>query len=97
MRTQAQDAGIRIVSLRAFLDYLGYRAVPGPWVRGEDFNTQLKAGAASDGTSNVLGNRESQGNVTGLYDPNRRRVYNLQDSLKRRGTSGNTSELYKKR
>lgn len=97
LRQEALDNGIRIVSLGAFLDYLGFQAPAGPWRRGEDFPTTLSAGAASDGTSGGLGQRQSQGNVSGLYHPEKRRIYNLQDRLGRKGTSGNTSDLYKDR
>ena len=96
LRQDALDNGIRIVSLRAFLDYLGYQAPASPWRKGENLPTTLSAGAASDGTNGGLGQRQSQGNVSGLYHPEKRRVYNLQDRLGRKGTSGNTSELYKR-
>lgn len=97
LREEALDAGIRVVSLTAFLDYLGYQASSSPWTKGEDFNTKLKAGAASDTSSDVLGQRSSQGNVSGLHDLSKRHMYNLNDRLGRRGTSGNVSELYRKK
>lgn len=96
LRKEALDSGIRIVSLRAFLDYLGFSAPSGPWRAGEDYPTTLSAGAASDGTSGGLGRRQSQGNVSGLFHPEKRRVYNLRDRLGREGGSGNTSDLYNK-
>ncbi len=95
LREEALDNGVRIVTLRAFLSYLGYQPTASPWVKGEDYQTQLKAGAASSGVSEVLGGRVSQGNVSGVHDAYQRRLFNLNDSIGRRGTSGNVSGLYK--
>ena len=55
------------------------------------------AGAASDGVSGSLGNRESQGNNSAIHDLKKRRSFNLNDRLGRKGNSGNVSGLYKDR
>ena len=96
MREQAMDAGIRVVSLSAFLDYLGYQPTAGPWRKGEDFKATLNNGALSEGVNRPLGRRGSQGNVSGLFHPDKRRIYNLKDRLGRQGSTGLTSGLYDK-
>ena len=95
MREEALDAGIRVVSLPAFLDYLGFQPSASPWRQGEDFRAILSNGAASESVGGGLGQRQSQGNVSGLYSPEKRRIYNLQDRIGRKGTSGNVSDLYR--
>lgn len=97
LQEQAEDNGIRIVSLNAFLNYMGYQATASPWVKGEDYQTTLAAGAASDGVSGSLGNRDSQGNTSSIHDLKKRRAFNVNDRIGRKGTSGNVSGLYKDR
>ncbi|MFK7822280.1 MAG: hypothetical protein AB8G99_26525 [Planctomycetaceae bacterium] len=94
MREDALDAGVRIVSLPAFLDYLGFQPSASPWRDGEDFKAVLSNGAASERVGGGLGQRQSQGNVSGLYHPDKRRIYNLEDRIGRQGTTGNVSDLY---
>ncbi len=97
LQEQAEDNGIRIVSLGAFLNYMGYQATASPWVKGEDYQTTLSAGAASDSVSGSLGRRQSQGNNSAIHDLQKRRTFNVNDRIGRKGTGGNVSGLYKDR
>ena len=96
LQEDAEDNGIRIVSLNSFLNYMGYQPTQSPWVKGEDYQTTLSAGAQSDTTSSSRGRSDSQGNVSAVHDVNKRRIYNLNDRIGRRGTTGDVSPLYKK-
>ena len=68
MREEAKRLGIEEIRMNDFLAYIGYKPerslfIPGaterPW--------NLKAGAASSGTSETVGDRSSGGSVSGLY------------------------------
>jgi len=65
MEREARTAGVRIVNLNTFLDYIGYVPQQRRWVPGENPNWNLKSGSRPTATST--------GNTSGLFDTSRRR------------------------
>ncbi len=66
MKREAEVAGVRIVNLNTFLDYIGYVPQQRRWVPGESPKWNLEAGSRKTGTT-------STGNTSGLFDTSRRR------------------------
>jgi len=65
---EALRAGIRIVRLQDFLNYIGYEPPARSFAPGEDRVFNLKSGSRSAGVDEVLGpNRASNGNVSGRF------------------------------
>ena len=66
MRREAEIAGVRVVNLNTFLDYIGYVPQQRRWVPGENESWNLKAGSRKTESS-------STGNTSGLFDTSRSR------------------------
>ncbi|MGC1272904.1 MAG: hypothetical protein WBC44_04295, partial [Planctomycetaceae bacterium] len=66
MKREAEIAGVRIVNLNTFLDYIGYVPQQRRWAPGENPSWNLESGSRKTGTS-------STGNTSGLFDTSRSR------------------------
>lgn len=72
LTTQAREQGVRVVSLHAFLDWIGHANKKRVWRPGEQVPWTLKAGARSTGVSENLSGQTSTGSTSGLYSRGRR-------------------------
>ena len=89
MRDEARRLGIEEINLNDFLAYIGYiprRNLYIPGVVDRPYN--LRQGAASVSTNEVVKNRAAAGQVSGLYGRSKR--------LKPQSSAGQTSKLYSK-
>jgi hypothetical protein len=88
MRKEARLKGIEEIRLSDFLEYMGYRPQRRLYVPGlVDRPFNLRSGAASVGTNEVVGNRTAAGAVSGLYGRSKK--------LKPQSSAGQTSNLYR--
>lgn len=87
MREQARERGVRVISLKDFLAYMGHVPSRRLWLPGEDVPWQLKSGAHSTGVNQTIGNRVSSGTNSAIYSKSKR--------LKQPKSSGQTSKLFK--
>ncbi|HET6424352.1 MAG TPA: hypothetical protein VFG20_11750, partial [Planctomycetaceae bacterium] len=71
MRDEARLHGIRVVNVSEFMDYIGYKPKQRLFRPGEDRPFTLKAGAASTGVNESLGDRASSGQTGGNYSRNK--------------------------
>ncbi len=71
MREEARLHGIRVVNVSEFMDYIGYKPKQRLFRPGEDRPYTLKAGAASTGINESLGDRASSGQTGGNYSRNK--------------------------
>ncbi len=67
MRKEARLYGVRIIPLNSFLDYIGYKPKRRVFKPGETETYNLKSGARSASVDEPLGNRTSDGQVSGRY------------------------------
>ncbi|MFP6766056.1 MAG: hypothetical protein VB858_20660, partial [Planctomycetaceae bacterium] len=87
MRDEARRLGIEEINLNDFLSHIGYvpqRNLYIPGVVDRPYN--LRSGAASVTTNEVVGNRAAAGQVSGIFGRSKR--------LKPKTSSGQTSKLY---
>lgn len=87
MRKEARLYGVRIIPLNSFLDYIGYKSKRRLFKPGDNRGYNLKAGAASTGVNEPLGDRSSSGQVSGSYGAPSRAV-------PPQTSSGTTSKLF---
>ena len=87
MKEQAREQGVRTVSLKDFLAYMGFKPSRRLWLPGEDLPWKLKSGAHSTATNQSTRNRSSSGKNAGVYTKSKR--------LKQPASSGQTSNLFK--
>jgi hypothetical protein len=88
MRQEARLRGVEEVKLSDFLAWIGYRPQRRLYVPGlVDRPFNLRAGAASVGTNEVVGDRTAAGAVSGIYGRSKR--------LKPQTSSGKTSDLFR--
>ena len=86
MREEARLHGIRVVNVSEFMDYIGYKPKQRLFRPGEDRPFTLKAGAASTGINESLGDRASSGQTGGNYSRNK--------ALPAPSAAGQTSKLF---
>ena len=87
MVEEARLRGTRILSLNDFLSYIGYRPQRRLYRPGENRPYNLHQGAHSTATTGYgPGNRQSSGQVSGLFS--RRRPLKKQDEASTGATSG---------
>jgi hypothetical protein len=67
MRQEARLHGVKIISLNDFLSYIGYKPKRRLFKPGQERPFNLKAGAASAGINEPIGDRASAGQVSGSY------------------------------
>ena len=87
MRDEARRLGIEEINLNDFLSHIGYvpqRNLYIPGVVDRPYN--LRSGAASVTTNEIVGNRAAAGQVSGIFGRSKR--------LKPKTSSGQTSKLY---
>ncbi|MBL6705316.1 MAG: hypothetical protein ISQ06_04340 [Planctomycetaceae bacterium] len=88
MRKEARLKGIEEIRLSDFLEHIGYRPQRRLYIPGlVDRPFNLRAGAASVGTNEVVGDRTAAGAVSGIYGRSKK--------LKPQTSAGQTSELYR--
>ncbi len=87
MREQARERGVRVISLKDFLAYMGHVPSRRLWLPGEDIPWQLKSGSHSTSVNETIGDRVSSGTNSGIYSKSKR--------LKQPKSSGQTSKLFK--
>jgi hypothetical protein len=88
MRKEARLRGVEEVRLSDFLAWIGYRPQRRLYVPGlVDRPFNLRAGAASVGTNEVVGDRTAAGAVSGIYGRSKR--------LKPQSSAGTTSNLFR--
>lgn len=88
MRAEARLKGIEEIRLSDFLEHIGYRPQRRLYIPGlVDRPFKLRAGAASVGTNEVVGDRTASGAVSGLYGRSKK--------LKPQSSAGQTSNLYR--
>ncbi len=88
MRNEARLKGIEEIRLSDFLEHIGYRPQRRLYVPGlVDRPFNLRAGAASVGTNELVGDRTAAGAVSGVYGRSKR--------LKPQTSAGQTSNLYR--
>jgi cell shape-determining protein MreC len=74
MEDEARSAGVRVVNLNTFLDYIGYVPQQRRWSPGETSGWNLQAGAREAATDRSPTARQSStGQTSGLFDTSRRR------------------------
>lgn len=72
LRRSAIQQGIRIITFRDFLSYIGYENKQRLFTAGENMKYTLKSGARSTGTDEVIGaNRISTGNTSARFKTDR--------------------------
>lgn len=67
LRAEAQEHGVRIISLSDFLNYIGFTTQRRLFRPGESAPYILKEGARSASVDESVGKRESSGNTAGVY------------------------------
>ncbi|MDA0282404.1 MAG: hypothetical protein O3B13_21175 [Planctomycetota bacterium] len=88
MRNEARRLGIEEIRLSDFLAHVGYKPQRRLYVPGlVDRPFNLKAGAASVGTNEVVGDRTAAGAVSGIYGRSKK--------LKPQSSAGTTSDLFR--
>jgi hypothetical protein len=88
MRAEARLKGIEEIRLSDFLEHIGYRPQRRLYIPGlVDRPFTLRAGAASVGTNEVLGDRTAAGAVSGVYGRSKK--------LKPQSSAGKTSDLFR--
>jgi hypothetical protein len=88
LRKEARLKGIEEIRLSDFLEYMGYRPQRRLYIPGlVDRPFNLRAGAASVGTNEVVGDRTAAGAVSGVYGRSKR--------LKPQSSAGKTSDLFR--
>ncbi len=88
MRNEARLKGIEEIRLSDFLEHIGYRPQRRLYVPGlVDRPFNLRAGAASVGTNEIIGDRRAAGTVSGVYGRSKK--------LKPQTSAGQTSNLYR--
>lgn len=87
MKEQAREQGVRVMTLKDFVVYMGYKPSRRLWLPGEKIPWLLKSGSHSAGVNETIGNRESTGQTAGTYSRSKR--------LKQPKSSGQTSKLFK--
>ena len=69
---EAREHGIRIVSLKDFLTYIGWKPESRLYIPGSDAPFKLKAGAHSTGVNESLGDRTSAGSTSKAVMPKKK-------------------------
>ena len=88
MRKEARLKGIEEIRLSDFLEHIGYRPQRRLYIPGlVDRPFNLRAGAASVGTNEVVGDRSAAGAVSGVYGRSK--------NLKPQSSAGQTSDLFR--
>ncbi|MFT5326625.1 MAG: hypothetical protein ACI8P0_004502 [Planctomycetaceae bacterium] len=88
MRKEARLKGIEEIRLSDFLEHIGYRPQRRLYIPGlVDRPFNLRAGAASVGTNEVVGDRSAAGAVSGVYGRSKR--------LKPQSSAGKTTDLFR--
>ena len=88
MQNEARLKGIEEIRLSDFLEHIGYRPQRRLYVPGlVDRPFNLRAGAASVGTNEVVGDRSASGAVSGVFGRSKK--------LKPQSSAGQTSNLYR--
>jgi len=88
LRQEARLHGVRIITLSDFLAYVGYKSKRRLFRPGESTKFNLKAGAASVGINQPLGDIQSGGQVSGSFSKTK--------TTQPKSSSGQTSKLYGK-
>lgn len=86
LQQQARRAGVRIVRLADFLNYIGYKPDRRLWRPGDQSKRMLKAGAHSTSVNETVGRRASSGQTSGIFTKRGR--------LKQPKSSGQTSKVF---
>lgn len=88
MRKEARRLGVEEIRLSDFLAHIGYKPQRRLYIPGlVDRPFNLRAGAASTATDEVLGDRSAAGSVSGVYGRSKK--------LKPQSSAGQTSELFR--
>ena len=87
MKEQAREQGVRVMTLKDFITYMGYKPSRRLWLPGEEIPWLLKSGSHSTGVNETIGNRQSSGQTAGVFSRSKR--------LKQPKSSGQASGLYK--
>lgn len=87
MKEEARGMGVREVKLHDFLAWVGYKPTRRLWRPGMDVPWMLKAGAQSPSADEMIGNRASSGQTSGLYMPRGR--------TSQPRSTGQTSKLFR--
>ena len=64
---EAREHGIKIVSLKDFLTYMGWKAESRLYIPGSDAPFKLKAGSHSTGVNETMGDRTSSGQTSKVF------------------------------
>ena len=64
---EAKNKGVRKVRLADFLLYIGFKADRRLWRPGDLSKRTLKAGARSTAVNQIIGRRQSSGQISGIY------------------------------
>lgn len=86
MQKEARANGVRVIKLNDFLAYIGYHNKRRTFMPGQQRPYNLKAGAASESTKSISGDRSSNGNVSGSIVKKRQAPQQQSD--------GTTSKLF---
>jgi len=87
LKQEAREQGVRTISLKDFLAYIGYKPTQRVWIPGEDVPWLLKAGSQSPSVNETIGKRESTVRTAGTYSRSKR--------LKQQTSTGRTSQQFR--
>ncbi|MEI8379475.1 MAG: hypothetical protein WCJ09_05070 [Planctomycetota bacterium] len=85
---EARETGVRIIKLNDFLAHIGFESKRRTFRPGQERPFNLKAGAASGTVGESIGDRSSNGNVSGAYGSTKRK------SAPQQTSDGHTSKLF---
>lgn len=87
MLGEARVNGVRVIKLNDFLAFVGFESKRRTFRPGQERPFSLKAGSTSTATDETLGDRSSNGNVSGGFGTNRK-------SAPQHASDGSTSQLF---